>query len=247
MNLNQSYRDISGNLKPQRLHVFLAHSGIASRRACEELISQGRISVNGKIITIPGQKVAPEDIIHFDGKQVSGEKARHYYVLHKPPLYISSSYDPQKRDLALSLLPDLKERLYNIGRLDYRSSGLLLFTNDGDFAYRVSHPKANIEKEYYVESTIPIPDRLIYEFSNGLLIDGILYKAQNIERLGNRELKIILVEGKNREIRRVFSHYRLHPSILRRIRIGHLLMGSLKEGESRPLTNEELNKFNIEI
>ena len=241
MNLSQNYRET--DVKPQRLQVFLAHSGIASRRACEELISQGRISVNGRVITIPGQKVNPGDIIHFDGNIVSGKKTNHYYLLNKPPLYISSSYDPQKRDLALSLLPKLNERLYNVGRLDYRSSGLLLFTNDGDFAYKVSHPKAGIEKEYYVESTIPIQDKFIIEFSNGLLIDGILYKAQNIERVGNRELRIILVEGKNREIRRVFSHYHLHPSILRRIRIGHLYMGSLKEGEARPLTLDELNKF----
>jgi 23S rRNA pseudouridine2605 synthase len=232
-----------------RLHVFLAHAGVASRRAAEKLIAEGRITVNGRSISAPGEKVLPTDEVFFDGKQVKIESRLEYLVLHKPPLYICSSHDPQGRPLALELLPPLPDamgqqpRLYNVGRLDYRSSGLIIFTNDGAFAARLGHPRSEIEKEYLVDSTVPIQDRMIEEFSRGLLIDGILYRARQIERTGRKSLRVVLVEGKNREIRRVFSHFHLHPEKLVRVRIGPVCLGSLKEGESRPLSGEELSVF----
>ena len=241
MNLNQTYDSSKINShKPRRLQVYLAHAGIASRRSSEDLIAQGRVSINGKIITVPGEKVLPGDDVRLDGKPVKTESRLLYLVLNKPPLYISSSHDPQNRPLAINLLPPCQERLYNVGRLDYLSSGLILFTNDGDFAARIGHPRAGIEKEYLVESTVPVPDRAIEDFSRGIIIEDILYKAKYIERLGIRSLRIILVEGRNREIRRVFSHFRLHPQKLQRIRIGPVNLGDLKEGESRPLTDNEI-------
>ena len=224
-----------------RLQVYLAHAGIASRRAAENLIAQGRVTVNGRKILVPGEKVRPGDEVRFDGKEVKTETRLLYLVLNKPPLYICSSSDPQGRALALDLLPDCPERLYNIGRLDYRSSGLIIFTNDGLFAALTGHPRAEIEKEYLVESTVPIPDRAVEEFARGILIDGILYRANEIEKTGNRSLRVVLVEGKNREIRRVFSHFHLHPKSLIRVRIGPVLIGDLPEGQSRPLTQEEMN------
>jgi len=232
-----------------RLHVFLAHAGVASRRAAEKLIAEGRVTVNGRAISAPGEKVLPTDEVFFDGKQVKIESRLEYLVLHKPPFYICSSHDPQGRPLALELLPPLPDtmgrqmRLYNVGRLDYRSSGLIIFTNDGAFAARLGHPRSEIEKEYLVDSTVPIQDRMIEEFSRGLLIDGILYRARQIERTGRKSLRVVLVEGKNREIRRVFSHFHLHPEKLVRVRIGPVNLGSLKEGESRPLSGEELSVF----
>ena len=231
-----------------RLHVFLAHAGVASRRAAEKLIAEGRVAVNGRIISGPGEKVLPTDVICFDGKQVKIESRQLYLVLNKPPFYICSSFDPQGRPLALDLLPPAdttgqQQRLYNVGRLDYLSSGLIIFTNDGAFASRLGHPRSEFEKEYLVDSTVPIPDRMIEEFSRGLLIDGILYRARQIERTGRKSLRVILIEGKNREIRRVFSYFHLHPEKLVRIRIGPVCLGSLKEGESRPLSREELGVF----
>ena len=234
-----SLKDRAGT-GPIRLQVFLAHAGLASRRAAEKLIAQGRITVNGVSVSSQGEKVLPTDEVCFDGKVVKIQKRKIYLVLNKPPLYICSSSDPQGRDLALNLLPPCAERLYNVGRLDYRSSGLIIFTNDGDFAARVSHPRTALEKEYLVESTVPIPDKTLEEFSRGILIEGILYRAQEIERTGRKSLRIVLIEGKNREIRRVFSHFHLHPGSIQRVRIGPVLLGSLKEGESRPLTEEEL-------
>jgi len=226
---------------PLRLQVYLAHAGVASRRAAEKLIAEGRITINGRQVIIPGEKVRPGDEVLFDGKPVKTESRLLYLVLNKPPLYITSSSDPQGRPLALDLLPPCPERLYSVGRLDYRSSGLIIFTNDGNFAARVGHPSAEIEKEYLVESTVPVPDRAVEEFAQGLVIDGVMYRAKEIERTGRKSLRIVLVEGKNREIRRVFSHFHLHAEKLQRIRIGIVRLGDLKEGESRPLSEDELS------
>ena len=231
------------NEAPQRLQVFLAHAGVASRRAAEKLIAEGRITVNGRQISTPGEKVLPGDLVCFDGKPIKTESLQLYLVLNKPPLYICSSSDPQGRPLALDLLSPCPVRLYNVGRLDYRSSGLIIFTNDGNFAARLGHPSSNIEKEYLVESTVPIPDRALEEFAQGLTIEGILYRASQIERTGKSSLRVVLVEGKNREIRRVFSHFRLHPKRLQRVRIGPVCLGDLEEGKWRPLEAEELTEL----
>jgi len=226
---------------PLRLQVYLAHAGVASRRAAEKLIAEGRITVNGRQVTVPGEKVLPADAVCFDGKPVTAESRLLYLVLNKPPLYISTSSDPQGRPLALDLLPPGPERLYSVGRLDYRSSGLIIFTNDGAFAAHVGHPRAEIEKEYLVDSTVPVPDRAIEEFARGVIVEGVLYRAREIEKTGKKSLRVVLVEGKNREIRRVFSHFHLHPERLQRIRIGPVRLNNLKEGDSRPLTKDELS------
>jgi 23S rRNA pseudouridine2605 synthase len=258
MKVRQSVLSLKENDEPapMRLQVFLAHAGVASRRAAEELIAQGKVTVNGNKVSTPGFKVLPRDEVCFDGRSVKIESRLLYLALNKPPLYICSSSDPQGRPLALELLPVYKSsgsgsgveagptiRLYNVGRLDYRSTGLIIFTNDGEFAARLGHPRAQIEKEYLVESTSPIPDRVVEEFERGLIIEGILYRARYIERTGRKSLRVVLIEGKNREIRRVFSHFHLHPQRLQRVRIGPVCLGSLKEGDSRPLTAEELVKL----
>jgi 23S rRNA pseudouridine2605 synthase len=224
-----------------RLQVVLAHAGVASRRASESLIAQGRVSVNGKPVTVPGTKVSPHDEVRLDGKLISAETKTHYLALNKPPEYLCSSSDPFGRRLALELLPPgIPERLYNVGRLDYLSSGLVFFTNDGDFTARLSHPSSGIEKEYLVESTVAVPDAFTEEFTAGVLIEGQLYKAAKVEKTGRKSLRIVLIEGKNREIRRVFSHFHLHPCLLRRVRIGPVPLGDLGEGKTRPLTENEL-------
>jgi 23S rRNA pseudouridine2605 synthase len=228
-----------------RLQVYLAHAGIASRRAAEKFITDGRVQVNGKVITVLGEKVNPGDTVLFDGRPVLVESRFRYLALHKPPGYICSSFDPQGRPLALELLPrglpqDTGERLYNVGRLDFLSSGLILFTNDGDFAAKVSHPSAGIEKEYLVEASGVISEEVVTAFSQGVDIEGVRYQAREIEKTGRKSLRICLVEGKNREIRRVFSHFHLHPTRLHRVRIGPVLLGDLAAGASRPLLNSEI-------
>jgi 23S rRNA pseudouridine2605 synthase len=232
--------------KSIRLQVYLAHSGAASRRASEKIILSGRVEINGRKITELGKKVGPGDEVRLDGVSVKLETRLRYIVLYKPPLYLCSSFDPQGRALALDLLPKgITERLYTVGRLDYRSSGLVLFTNDGDFSTAVSHPGREIEKEYLVEASGRILDEVIDSFLRGVFIDGVRYQARNIDRLDRRTLRIVLIEGKNREIRRVFSHFHLHPEKLHRVRIGPLHIGVLRPGESRPLTNEEIQGLGV--
>jgi 23S rRNA pseudouridine2605 synthase len=227
--------------KAVRLQVFMAHAGAASRRASEELIAGGRVTVNGTTVTVPGTKVLPTDEICLDGNILRAETQFHYLALNKPPEYLCSSSDPQGRRLALELLPrEIGERLYNVGRLDYLSSGLIFFTNDGDFTARLSHPRAGIEKEYVVESTVPVPDAFVEAFRAGILIEDQNYKALAVEKTGAKSLRVVLIEGKNREIRRVFSHFHFHPSLLKRVRIGPVELGNLAEGESRPLSAGEL-------
>ncbi|AEJ19523.1 pseudouridine synthase [Gracilinema caldarium] len=230
--------------KELRLQVYLAHCGVASRRASEALILSGRVTVNGMVVTTLGTKVHARDVVLVDGKPVFLEQKKRYIALHKPAGYICSASDPQGRPLAQDLLPpDITERVYTIGRLDYRSSGLILFTNDGDFAAALGHPSTELEKEYIVDSTVPIPDATIEAFSKGIEIDGELYTCASIERLGRKSVRIVLIEGKNREIRRVFSHFHLHPEKLHRIRIGPLMLGTLPEGKGRALSVEELRSF----
>jgi len=224
-----------------RLQVFLSHAGVASRRAAEEIIASGRVTVNGVKITAQGTKVEEGDTVLLDGKPVHQETQKHYIALNKPPGYICSSEDPQGRPLALSLLPAQKERLYNVGRLDFLSCGLIFFTNDGAFAARLGHPSCGLEKEYIVEATGVIPDEAVEAFRNGITIEDVYYKAESAEKTERKTMRIVLVEGKNREIRRVFSHFHLHPSVLRRVRIGNVLLGDLPEGSSRPLTQKELS------
>jgi len=226
-----------------RLQVVLAHAGVASRRAAEEIIAAGRVSVNGVTVAAQGSKVFPGDVVLLDGKPLQRE-SRRYLALNKPPGYICSSSDPQGRPLALDLLPrEQNERLYNVGRLDLMSCGLIFFTNDGDFAARLGHPGSGLEKEYIVEATGHIPDEAALAFERGITIEGVRYRAHTVQRMGSRALRIVLIEGKNREIRRVFSHFHLHPSRLRRVRIGPVKLGNLAEGASRPLSEQELEKL----
>jgi 23S rRNA pseudouridine2605 synthase len=220
--------------------VFLAHGGVASRRSCEQFILDGRVQVNGRTVTTLGEKVGPGDEVRFDGLPVKAESRFRYIALNKPPGYLCSSSDPQGRPLAVDLLSGIPERLYNIGRLDFQSSGLVFFTNDGDFAELVGHPRTGIEKEYLVEAAGSISDEFISAFSGGVTIEGIRYQAKSLIREGRRGLRNVLIEGKNREIRRVFSHFHLHPNRLIRIRIGPILLGTLPEGESRPITEKEM-------
>jgi len=222
----------------------LSHAGVASRRACEEIIAAGRVCVNGVTINSPGSKVAHGDIVLLDGKPVQPENRLLYLALNKPAGYICTSNDPQGRPLALDLLPSkITERLYNVGRLDFLSCGLIFFTNDGNFANRLAHPSCGLEKEYFVEATGIIPDTVIEAFNTGITVEGVSYIAKTVERTGRKTMRIVLVEGKNREIRRVFSHFHLHPALLRRVRIGPVLLGDLHEGEIRPLRKDEIDKL----
>lgn len=224
-----------------RLQVYLAHAGIASRRASEEIITSGRVAVNGETITELGTKVSQDDKVTVDGKLVTQEEKKRYVLLHKPAGYVCSLKDEKGRNVAADLLkPHFSERLYNVGRLDMFSAGLIIFTNDGDFAAKVSHPSSEIEKEYIVETSVVIPEELPTQFLKGIRIEGVFYKCKVAEPLGKRRLRVVLIEGKNREIRRVFQHFEIGIKSLTRMRIGTILNKNLQAGQFRELSKDEI-------
>lgn len=227
-----------------RLQVFLAHTGLASRRTSEAIISAGRVSVNGKIVSALGTKVFNDDEVCVDGVRIFLEKKKRYVLLHKPEGFVSSSSDEKQRRCAYDLLKNsFPERLYNVGRLDMYSSGLLVFTNDGDFAKKISHPSSELEKEYFVETSTALPRNLAGDFEKGVRIENVFYKAKSARELNTHEMRIVLIEGKNREIRTVFSHYHTGIKRLSRVRIGNILIGDLKEGGFRELSEKEVREL----
>ena len=223
-----------------RLQVYLAHAGVASRRACEKIIAEGRVFVNGTLVTDMGSKVRAGDTVLLDGKPVHPEARKCYVLLNKPAGFVCTLSDEKGRPTAADLLKETySERLYNIGRLDMFSSGAILFTNDGDFAAKIEHPSAQIEKEYVIETTQDFPPELLTRFERGIRVDGIFYKCRSAAAVNRRKLRIVLVEGKNREIRRVLDSFNCTIKRLVRVRIGSLELGTLKAGEFRDLTAKE--------
>lgn len=226
---------------PVRLQAWLARAGVASRRAAERLILEGRVSVNGSVVTELGTKVGPGDAVLFDGKRLSLEERKRYILLNKPAGLLSAMSDPEGRPLAVDLLkPEVEERVYNVGRLDQWSAGLLLFTNDGELASLLGHPSGGIEKEYEVETDLDLPDDFLPAFLRGIVVEGIRYAALRAARTGPHSARIVLVEGKNREIRRVLAARNLRALSLRRVRIGPLAIGDLAEGAHRELSPAEV-------
>ena len=224
-----------------RLQVYLARCGVASRRASENLILNGRVSVDGKIITELGTKVSGKEKICLDGKQIFPETEKRYILLNKPEGYVCSLADEKDRPIAASLLKDTyTERLYNIGRLDMLSGGAILFTNDGDFSAKVEHPSSEIEKEYEVITVFEYPDEVLQKFLRGVRIEGVFYKALSAERISKNKMRIVLIEGKNREIRRVLKFFNIKIKKLTRVRIGCVRLSDLPSGKHRPLTSEEI-------
>lgn len=224
-----------------RLQAFLAHCGVASRRASEQIILDGRVAVNGNVVTALGTKVTEKDTVTVDGNQVFLEEKKRYVLLNKPAGFVCSSSDEKGRQVAADLLKDAyKERLYNVGRLDMYSKGMILFTNDGSFAKILSHPSSQLEKEYIVETSQDIPEDFPAKFEKGIRVDESFYKCKRCEILKARKVKIVLIEGKNREIRTVLESENIGTKSLVRVRIGNLRLDDLKPGQFRDLTEREV-------
>lgn len=227
-----------------RLQVFLAKSGIASRRKCEELIREGRVEVNGQLITRMGFQVTEADCVVCDGKQVKPLGERRYYALYKPAAVICSHQDEKGRRRALDFFPpSIAKGLFNVGRLDYLSEGLIFFTNDGEFARRVAHPSGGFEKEYLLESVAPLPKVMLEAYRAGVNIEGVEYKLWDFRLVNPCQVRLILKTGKNREIRRVCKAYGVRIKSLTRIRIGCVSLGRLRPGCFRRLTSQEVAWF----
>jgi 23S rRNA pseudouridine2605 synthase len=234
---------MSADKEKLRLQVYLAQAGVASRRASEKLIEAGRVRINGKTAVI-GQSVFPGDEVALDGKALKPEERLRYILLNKPPGFLSTMSDDRDRPIAAALLGSaVPERVYNVGRLDQWSSGLLLFTNDGNLAKILIHPSGEVDKEYLVATDLPIPEGFAEAFSKGIDLEGEIHRALSVEVMDQKTMKVVLVEGRNREIRRVLEHFGLRALALSRIRLGPLTLGDLAEGAFRELSAAEVDSL----
>ena len=231
-------------LSAERLQKVLASAGIASRRDCEELIGAGRVSVNGKVVVVPGTRVDPEqDEIAVDGQPIGKINPRTYVMLHKPAGVVSTAEDPHGRPTVVAMV-DLPARLFPIGRLDYDSEGLLLLTDDGELTQRLTHPSYQVEKEYRaLLDQAPSPEAL-REWRSGVLLDNIPTAPAWVDVLERGEdgvwVRVVLHEGRKRQIREVARLLGYDVLRLIRVREGPVLLGDLPAGEWRRLTDDEV-------
>jgi 23S rRNA pseudouridine2605 synthase len=224
----------------KRLSKVLAAAGVASRRACEELIFEGKVTVNGKVVLLPQTLVSlREDDIRVGGRQIEKEEKKVYYILNKPTGYICSNVRIGTKKLVVDLFEPLQHRLFTVGRLDRDTSGLLLVTNDGHFAQKVIHPSSNITKEYLVKTEQEISHEHLVIISEGLRIEGVFIRPVRVSKVRKGTLKVVVKEGKKREVRLLVEKAGLSIVELHRIRIGGLVLGSLPMGSWREMTENE--------
>lgn len=233
-----------------RLEKYIATSGIASRRAVKKRILAGAVSVNGKLILIPGYPIDIEtDVVEFEGKRVEPLKDRIYLMLNKPAGCITTRSDQRGRPTVMDFVRDLSDTIYPVGRLDLETEGLLLFTNDGDFAYRLLHPSHEIEKTYIAWVKGVPRDAVIQKLRQGVKIPSGTTAPAKVKRLKiskdghSTGLEVTIHEGKKRQVRMMFKAVG-HPVIrLKRVQIGTLKLGHLPLGAYRLLTSEEVSEL----
>ena len=227
-----------------RLNKFLSTAGIASRRKCDELIKEGRVSVNGQNMTEMGFDVnLKKDVVKFDGRVISLPTSFVYYKFNKPKGYVCTANDEKGRKTIFDLV-NSSYRLFSVGRLDYDTEGLLILTNDGDFANKISHPTFHIEKEYRVTVEGEILESEMAVLRKGVVVDGERLPSSKVKWLsyekGFTKLSVIIDEGQNRQIRRMFEAIGKNIKLLKRIRIGKVSLGGLKRGELKELKPLEI-------
>ncbi len=222
-----------------RLSKFLAASGVASRRACEELIFAGKVSVNGVVVLLPQTLVNEKDKIVIDEKRVNKAEPKVYFLLNKPAGYVCTTKKNNSTKIVLDLFSEVDYRLFTVGRLDKDTQGLLLVTNDGHFANQVIHPSAEIQKEYLVKTDAEVTADHLTAISSGTLVEGVYVRPIRVTKVRRGTLKITIGEGKKREVRLLMEAAGLAVKELTRIRIGNLHLGPLPPGSWRPLTEKD--------
>jgi 23S rRNA pseudouridine2605 synthase len=227
-----------------RLNRFLAAAGIGSRRHCDELIAAGRVIINGQVCTNFGAQPTASDHVKVDGKLVHVDPPL-TILLHKPAGFVSTRKDVHARDTIFDLLPKNFSYLFSIGRLDAQTEGLLLLTNDGDLAQRLTHPRYKIDKEYEVTLDRRWDPALAPKLAKGIFLDGKRATIQRLHSIGPTRLRIVLRQGINRQIRRVFEALDYRVKHLARIRIGNLRLGDMPRGHWRMLTKRELKSLSV--
>jgi len=230
-----------------RLQKYLALCGVASRRMAETIIRSGRVTVDGQVANAMGLTVDGSQQVTVDGKLIAPEEHKVYILLHKPEGYVSTVKDPEGRPTVMSLLGQWKERVYPVGRLDYDSSGLLMLTNDGELAHRLTHPRHEVSK-CYLALVEGIPSgHILNELRRGVMLDGRRTAPAEVTctPLGEwaSEIEMVIHEGRNRQIRRMCESIGHPVKALKRIAIGGLSLGELPEGEWRLATKDDLDKM----
>ncbi len=232
-----------------RLQKMLADCGVDSRRKCEELIRRGNVKVNGKVAVI-GDKVDPySDKVYVKGKRVTAAaKPKYRYImLNKPRGYVTTMNDERGRKCIKELIEDIEERVYPIGRLDKDSEGMLLLTNDGDFANHIMHPKKHINKVYRVTVRPAITEEMVEKLQTGIVLDGRKTAPAQVRVVTKQEgrvvLEIVIREGRNRQIRRMCESLGLEVARLKRIAVGTVKLGGLKQGMYRDLSADEVKRL----
>ncbi|MCK5837925.1 MAG: rRNA pseudouridine synthase [Desulfobacula sp.] len=227
-----------------RLQKYLAHAGLCSRRKAEAYILEGRVTINQTVVTELGTKIDSEtDRVWFDNKPVmlKRELPKVYIAVNKPKGVVTSC-SQQKETIILELI-DIDERVYPVGRLDKDSKGLVLLTNDGDLHNKLSHPSFNHEKEYVVTTVHPISDASLTHMAQGMVIEKVKTRRARVHRLSKNTFRIILKQGRNRQIRKMVAKTGNKVDILKRIRMANINLGDLKEGEWRYLTVKEIKQL----
>ena len=221
-----------------RLGKYLAHAGVASRRAAEELIAAGRVRVGGEIVTDPARDVNEGSGVEVDGASVTPE-TREVWAVNKPAGVVSTAREPGRRP-AITELVDSEQRLYPVGRLDADTTGLILLTNDGELANRLTHPRYGVPKTYRVRLARPPSDRDLERLRGGVRLEDGTTSAAQIQKLGERELEVTISEGRKRQVRRMAEAVGNEVEALTRIRIGSLELGGLRRGDARLLEEGEV-------
>ncbi len=235
------------------MQKILSAAGIASRRAAEDLIRDGRVSVNGKVVTELGARADPRrDRVAVDGKQIGARQAHVYLAFHKPVGVVTTLDDPEGRQSIADFTRRVRQRVFPVGRLDFQSSGLLLLTNDGDLALRLTHPRYHVEKTYRVKVHGRPDDEVLAHLRAGVRLaeDGVTAPAavRVLDEVGRKTwLEMSISEGKNHQIRRMCEAVRLPVDKLQRVRIGPLKLGNLPPGQLRPLSEAEVAALRVAV
>ena len=227
-----------------RINKFLADQGVASRRHADEMIEQGRVTINGEKATL-GADVKETDVVAVDGNPLTQtEKKEEYYIMNKPKGVVCTVSDDRGRKTVMSLLPENVGRVFPVGRLDYATEGLLILTNDGDLAFRLTHPTNEIPKTYMARIEGTLTEKDLNPIRSGVELDGVMTKkckAHIVEtNKAYTKVHVTITEGRNRQVRRMFEAIGRNVEFLKRVSIGQLKLSGLDRGEMRPLTENEI-------
>ena len=232
-----------------RINKYLASCGIASRRNSEKLIQEGRVKINGRVVTELATDVRERDKVEVDGNAVSAIERHVYLMLNKPKGCLCTVSDDRGRKTVMDYLPERNERLFPVGRLDYDTEGLLLLTTDGDFANLLTHPSACVPKTYVAKVEGAIDEAELNVLRRGVILDGKKTKPAKVQFLGYEgeltRIEVIISEGRNRQVRRMFEAIGKNVVFLKRTQIGPLRLGGLARGGVRSLTEREIGYFKI--